>query len=302
MGHVAAVVAVREVRIQRQTARLVVLRIGPAVRLAVFVPSPVLQAQLGVFRDGLRVSEVAAELIAHRRGFDPLVEQVERRIVVGTGRSLVRPAVGGAFVVRIPDVAVDGDRPADLAQLGSILQELADAVARAVGLALAVEIRIAAVAPLTPLGQAPGGIGLVAESGARHQRLVVGDLPLDAGVQTMVRVRDDRAAVLPQGIALNQILLVLKLRPAVARRKVLRAGVVEEVAPLKGHLIPLAPGVRVVQSDGVHRGDARLRAHHVLAHAVTAGRAARHALCRRGGRRPYCPTRPECLRTRSSAG
>ena len=93
----------------------------------------------------------------------------------------------------------------------------------------------------------------------------------------MVRVRDDRAAVLPQGIALNQILLVLKLRPAVARRKVLRAGVVEEVAPLKGHLIPLAPGVRVVESDSVHRGDARLRAHHVLAHAVTAGGAARHA-------------------------
>ena len=69
------------------------------------------------------------------------------------------------------------------------------------------------------------------------------------------------------------------LVPLLDRRTVRRIGIVEEIAALERHLIALAPGIGIVQTDGVDLGHTILRAGHVLAHAAaaSASRTARNA-------------------------
>ena len=120
-----------------------------------------------------------------------------------------------------------------------------------------------------PSGRAaPRVVGLIAETRTDHQVLILGDLPLQTGVEPVVVALRVGIAVGHQRIETHRSLV-----PLFHRRTVLGIGVVEEIAALERHLVALAPRVGVVDADGVDRRHAALRTHHVLAHAAAASAA-----------------------------
>ena len=256
------------------------------VALLIIVRNAVLKAYLRIFGDGFRVGELSAQAVAARRREVAQVAQarVARRVpsprrvdAVGPEvrkRQHVREGVRVVGVVRVVHVAVDGDRTAVLAQFGAINGVRPHVVTVAQGVAAVLGAAVTAFAELPALRRAQRVVRLVAEARTDHQILVVGDFPLQTGVEAVVIRLGIRVAARRERIHGHR-----RLVPFVDRRTVSRVGIVEEIAALKRHLIALAPRIGVVYADGVHRRHAALGAHHILAHAAAASapRTARNA-------------------------
>ena len=138
--------------------------------------------------------------------------------------------------------------------------------------AVAVIVRVAVTAAarlrsteLPAVSRAHAIIRLVAEPRTDHQILILRDLPLQTGVEAVVVTPRIGVAARHQRVERHR-----RLVPLVDRREVPRVGIVEEVAALDRHLVAFAPRVGVVHAEGVDRGHAALRTHHVLAHAAAA--------------------------------
>ena len=291
LRQVAALVGVRQQGIKHAAREGVVVgNERSLVALLRIVGNPVLEAHLRVFGHRLGVGETAAQAVRRRRRQVAQVTQfgVVRRVPdaghrvdrrpVGLGCEDVRPRVRIVRVVRVAERSVKGDRAAVLAQLGPVDGARPDVVAVAQGVAEVVRAAVTAAAvggcAVLPSGRAaPRIVGLVAEARADHQVLVLGDLPLQTGVEPVVVALRVGIAVGRQRIGDHRGLV-----PFLHRRTVLGIGVVEEIAALERHLIALAPRIGVVDADGVDRRHAALRAHHVIAHAAaTSATAARDA-------------------------
>ena len=292
LRQVAALVGVRQRTVGGKSGgREIVARdIGTLVALLRVVRRTVLEAQLRVFGHRLGVGEAAPQAVRRRRRQVAQVTQfgVVRRVPdaghrvdrrpVGLGCEDVRPRVRIVRVVRVAERSVKGDRAAVLAQLGPVDGARPDVVAVAQGVAEVVRAAVTAAAvgrcAVLPSGRAaPRIVGLVAEARADHQVLVLGDFPLQTGVEPVVVALRVGIAVGRQRIGDHRGLV-----PFLHRRTVLGIGVVEEIAALERHLIALAPRIGVVDADGVDRRHAALRAHHVIAHAAaTSATAARDA-------------------------
>ena len=245
------------------------------------VGGTILEADLSILGHRFRIGELSTEAVAARRrqiaqvtgqeivGRIPFARLGIDRRTIGQTSQLVRPRVRIARPVRIVHVAVEGDRPAVLAQLGPVDGRRAEVVAARKAVAVVVRTAVTALAVLPALRRAPRIVRLVAETRADHQILVIRDLPLEAAVETVVVVPRIGITERRKGIDRHRGLV-----PLVYRRTVRRVGAVEEVAALERHLVALAPRVRIVQTDGIDLGHAALGAHHVLTHTATAAAAA----------------------------
>ena len=287
LRQVAALVGVRQRTVGGKSGgREIVARdIGTLVALLRVIGRTVLEAQLRVFGHRLGVGEAAPQAVRRRRRQVAQVTQfgVVRRVPdaghrvdrrpVGLGCEDVRPRVRIVRVVRVAERSVEGDRAAVLAQLGPVDGARPDVVAVAQGVAAVLGAAVTAFAELPALRRAQRVVRLVAEARADHQVLVLGDFPLQTGVEPVVVALRVGIAVGRQRIGDHRGLV-----PFLHRRTVLGIGVVEEIAALERHLIALAPRIGVVDADGVDRRHAALRAHHVIAHAAaTSATAARDA-------------------------
>ncbi len=278
VGLVAALVGVRQRAVGLQPGDVEVVvggDVGALVPLRIGEREAVLEAHLRMLGHRLGVGGVGAQRVA-RRGGDrlqvaqvgvaggiPRADERSRARTRGLQTHLIRPRAGVVLAVAVAAVGVDGDRAARLAQLGAVDGRKAQVVAVVRRLVIVVGAAVTALTELPALGGAPGVVGLVAERGADHQVLVLGDLPLDACVGAVVigprvGVADRREGVGHHG----------RLVPLVDRLRVAGVGVVKEVAALHRHLVALAPRVGEVHAEGVDARHAALRAHHILAHAA----------------------------------
>ena len=284
LRQVAALVGVRQQWVGREACdREVVARdVGALVAFLRVVRHPVLEAHLRVFGNRFGIGDIPAQAVRRRRGQAPQVAQrgVGRRIpreriapdTRADGGDLLHVGPRGRIVlaVRIAERSVEGQRTPVLAQLGTVDGARAQVVAVIPGIAVVVGIAVSAAAVLRgaelPSGRlAPRIVDLVAEARADHQVLVLGNLPLQTGVEAVVVTLRIGIAAGHQRIGAHR-----RLVPLVHRRAVRRVRIVEEVASFDLHLIAFAPRVGVVDAQGVDRGHTRLRAHHVLAYAPAA--------------------------------
>ena len=285
VDHVAAAVRVRKRRVGGDARGIEILArdVGGLVALLVFVLGAILRAELRVFRDGFRVGDVSLDLVVARRrrvieiahpevvvGVDHFARRgVDRRTDLRNGGG-IRSRIGAARIVAVTARTVHRDRAAVFAELGPIDGEQTGVVTAVGGVAVSARQAVTALAELPAVGRAPRIVGLVAEARTDHEVLVVRNLPLDAGIETMVVVL--RVGITRGRKGVDRRIFV----PFVLGRTVGRAGPVEKIAALKRHLIPLAPRVGIVQAEGVDLRHAALRTGHVGTHAA-AGRAARNA-------------------------
>ena len=252
----------------------------PLVALLIIVADAVLHAHLGIFGHRFRIGELPAQAVAVRGGEVAQVTQtgIARRVPApravgsvgtdGRNRQDVREGIRVVGIVRIIHIAVEGDRTAVLPELGTVDGARAQVITVAQAVVEILGAAVTALAELPALRRAQGIVGLVAETGAHHQILVVGDLPLQAGVETVVVGLRIRIAARREGVHRHGGFI-----PLVHRGLVLRIGIVEEIAALERHLVAFAPCVGVVDADGVHRRHAALRTHHVLSDTAAAAAA-----------------------------
>ena len=122
--------------------------------------------------------------------------------------------------------------------------------------------------PLQTVGRRVGIILLETETRARHQRMIVRNLPIETEIDTMVIVASIRVACLKERINGRRCLV-----PLLGTRVIHRIGVVEEVAALQCDLLAFAKCCRVVQTYGIDRCNTSLRTHHILTNATATATA-----------------------------
>ena len=171
--------------------------------------------------------------------------------------------------VEIVEKAVHRKRTSRLAQPHAVNGRSIDAVTVSEGILEIVDDAVTAFAELSPVSRTERIVRLKTQARADHQRLVVRDFPFDAGIQAVVEILCPGITVGEKRIDRCRILV-----PALGTRPIDRTGSVEEVAALESHLIPAAPGIRIIDTHCIYRSHAVLVTNHILSHATAEATAA----------------------------
>lgn len=165
--------------------------------------------------------------------------------------------------VEIVEKAVHRKRTSRLTQPHAVNGRSIDAVTVSEGILEIVDDAVTAFAELSPVSRTERIVRLETQARADHQRLVVRDFPFDAGIQAVVEILCPGITVGEKRIDRCRLLV-----PTLGTRPIDRTGSVEEVAALESHLIPAAPGIRIIDAHCIYRSHAVLVTNHILSHAT----------------------------------
>ena len=115
--------------------------------------------------------------------------------------------------IEIVEKAVHRERTSRLAQPHAVNGRSIDAVTVSEGILEIVDDAVAAFAELSSVSRTERIVRLETQARADHQRLVVGDFPLDAGIQAVVEILRPGITVGEKRIARRRILVPKPHRP-----------------------------------------------------------------------------------------